>query len=75
MKRAQPIFVIRRKADGFYHYGPKGGSPRWIDDIAQANIISRSRVTGKIRAEWGLDLDDFEVVEVAPRIFEEPEGA
>lgn len=73
--RAQKVMVIRRKSDGLFYYAPKGSTtPQWSEDLEQANFIAPSKVKSLIRVDWGRDLEDYEVLEVVPKLKEEDNG-
>lgn len=55
-----PRVAIRRKSDGLYLAKGGGHLGFWTDkpDL----LKSRSAAVMKIRVDWGLDLDEFEII-------------
>lgn len=63
-RRAQRVFVIQRVADGLFCANVR--SPEWVEDVADADFVSQTKFKGIVRAEWGRDLEDYSLCEVAP---------
>lgn len=67
--RLQKIGVIRRKEDEKYMCRHQGSSNfLWTEDVSEANIVSKSRSVGIIRIDMGRDPEDYDWIEVVPRL-------
>lgn len=67
--RSQIVVIIRRKSDGLFYEAVSGSyGPNWTDDVTRANFVNPTKVRSLIRIDWGRDPDEFEVLEVEPRI-------
>ena len=72
-KRAQRVYVIQRVEDGLFCANVRSRSPEWVQDVTEADFVSAMKFTGIVRAEWGRELDDYRLREVAPVLI--PEAA